>query len=226
MTPTRLRPTLDTIATISMIAAASVVMWTYFRAARPRPMAAVPSSKVSIDGAATKGSRSATTALVVYSDFECPFCRAFAVTVLPDIDKRYTDTGQLFVAFRHLPLSGHPNAKRAAQAADCANGVGQFWQLHDMMFRSTRELSEQNVIEMSRVLGLGSRWNECMTNDDRAITADADSAGALGITSTPTVLIGILDGQRKLKATDIVVGTQPLSAYVAIIDRVLRSSTK
>src|SRR6187551_2561046 len=68
----------------------------------PPPVEAAPLPKepISIAGAATKGSPQAKVALVIYSDFECPFCARFANDTWPALDSKYVASGRVRVAFR------------------------------------------------------------------------------------------------------------------------------
>src|SRR5215210_3250669 len=72
--------------------------------------------------------------LVMYGDFQCPYC-----TAAYPIVRRVRDqlAGRLLFAFRHFPLRDvHPDAERAAQAAEAAAAQGAFWQMHDKMYES------------------------------------------------------------------------------------------
>jgi protein-disulfide isomerase len=80
-------------------------------ASRPtgRPAPAVPAAPISLDGAALKGSPDARAVLIIYSDFECPYCARFANDTWPAIEEKYVTTGKVRVAFRPLPLERiHP----------------------------------------------------------------------------------------------------------------------
>ena len=95
----------------------------------------IPRSPVAIDGLYQSGSDSAHVAMIVVSDFECPFCGRFAREVLPDITRRYVETGRLLLVFDDLPLEGiHPRALRRSMIAECAGRQGHFWDVHDLLF--------------------------------------------------------------------------------------------
>src|SRR3954469_17929551 len=82
----------------------------------PEVAAPLPTEPLPIRGAATKGSWSARLALLEYSDFKCPYCAAFTRQTLPVIEREYVQTGQVLLAFRHLPLRDlHPTATDAAR---------------------------------------------------------------------------------------------------------------
>lgn len=77
------------------------------------------------------GGSNAKVKIVEFSDFECPYCKSAQVTIKAVMEK-YGDSVSL--EYRHFPLSFHPNANRAAQAAECALDQNKFWEMHDKMF--------------------------------------------------------------------------------------------
>jgi protein-disulfide isomerase len=79
------------------------------------------------------GAQAGQVQLVVFSDFQCPFCRAFAST-LDSLLASYPT--QLHVVFRHFPIAAiHPNAFAFAVASECASAQGRFKPFHDEAFR-------------------------------------------------------------------------------------------
>ena len=70
--------------------------------------------------------------LVMYGDFQCPFCSA-AQPILRRVRERLD--GRLRFAFRHFPLTDvHPDAQRAAEASEAAAAQGAFWPMHDALY--------------------------------------------------------------------------------------------
>lgn len=83
-----------------------------------------------------KGPAGAKVTIVVYSDFECPFCVRFYPTV-KQIEETYKENVK--VVFKQFPLTQiHPNAQAAAEASLCANEQGKFWEYHDKLFSTPR----------------------------------------------------------------------------------------
>lgn len=82
-----------------------------------------------------KGDISAPVQLIVYDDFECPFCANYAKTIEQIIDE-FGD--KVVVAIRHYTLRTHPNAVPAAVASECAADQGKFWEMHDKLFENNR----------------------------------------------------------------------------------------
>lgn len=101
--PTGWRSWLDAVASVSIIVAASSVVWMVVsirQSASPQqpPMAkqattvGLPAEPVSLDRIAFKGASNARVGVIQYSDFECPYCATFARDTLPRVMAAYVDT--------------------------------------------------------------------------------------------------------------------------------------
>jgi protein-disulfide isomerase len=81
---------------------------------------------------------SATAPVTVYemSDFQCPYCRRFALETFPALDSAYVATGKVRWAFVNYPLTSiHQNAVAAAEVALCAARQNAFWRVHDLLYQ-------------------------------------------------------------------------------------------
>jgi formate-nitrite transporter family protein len=129
--------------------------------------------------------------LVMYGDFQCPYCTA-AYPIVHRIRDQLA--GRLLFAFRHFPLRDiHPDAERAAEAAEAAAAQGAFWQMHDRMYESNGALSRDDLIRDAAELGLDSE--RVATELDSQVHAsrvqrDLDSGIASGVTGTPGFFVG------------------------------------
>ena len=137
------------------------------------------------------GPGTAVLTIVEFSDFECPFCSRFSMTVLsPFID---ANPGKVRVVFRHLPLSYHTHARPAARLAECAGEQGMFWEVHDLLFRRQAQLESVDVeATVAAAPSLDeSTLRACLESDrpDRRITEDSLAAVGVGARGTPTVVI-------------------------------------
>ncbi len=129
--------------------------------------------------------------LVMYGDFQCPYC-----TAAYPIVRRIRDqlAGRLIFAFRHFPLRDvHPDAQRAAEAAEAASAQGAFWEMHDRMYESHGALSREDLIHHATELGL--EVDRFVTELDSSVHAprvqrDVDSGLASGVTGTPGFFVG------------------------------------
>jgi protein-disulfide isomerase len=124
-------------------------------------------------------------AVVVYADFECPYC-AMAAERLSGVRVR--------VAFRHFPVrSSHPRAWAAACAAEAAALQDRFWEMHDLLFADQGRLEDPHLWERARVLGLDLERFEADRRGpavDARIRRDFRSGVRGGIVTTPTLVAG------------------------------------
>ncbi len=145
---------------------------------------------VSLESAPIRG-EGADVTLVVFADFECPFCRR-QTDVLRKLEASFP--GRIRLAFKHFPLPFHPNARLAAQAAACAHrqGQGKFWALYDAFFRSTQPLTRETIDRLAGDVGLDTArlWADVGGGACAArVQADVDEGRTIGIEATPTLLV-------------------------------------
>jgi protein-disulfide isomerase len=137
------------------------------------------------------GPERAQLELVMFGDFQCPYC-----TAAYPIIRRIRDqlAGRLLFAFRHFPLRDtHPDAERAAEAAEAAAAQGAFWQMHDRLYESRGALSREDLIGYASELGLDSErvGAELESEVHRPrVQRDVDSGIASGVTGTPGFFVG------------------------------------
>jgi protein-disulfide isomerase len=147
-----------------------------------------------------RGERGAPLELVMFGDFQCPFCLG-AQSILRRVRDRLGD--RLVSAFRHLPIpERHPLAPLAAEASEAAAAQGRFWELHDALYAAQPKLSPEVILELGDELGLdGERIRgEVDSGLHRPrIERDLASAAASGATGTPTFF---LNGKRHWGAYD------------------------
>jgi protein-disulfide isomerase len=105
------------------------------------PTGEAPVVEMDVGDAPTKGPADAKVQIVEFSDFECPYCAKFVTQTMPQILSTYGD--KVLFAFRNYPLpaSMHPYAQKAAEASECANDQGKFWEYHDLLFQNQSQLS-------------------------------------------------------------------------------------
>lgn len=177
---------------------------------------AIPSEPLSLAGLNVMGSDNAPVALVVFSDFECPVCGTFAREVLPSLVDKYVAPGNVIVAFSDLPLETiHPSAFRRAAIAECAGRQGRFWDVHDRFFRA----QDGALMEQEAMYGLNEpAFKVCLSSVEPVIRQRLATATALGVRSTPSVMIGVRLGNR-VTVTDAVAGLQSVRQLEAMLDR-------
>lgn len=194
----------------------------------PAPAAAIANVDLVIDiaGAAVKGAATARVAIIEFSDYECPFCARHAINTLPELTKEYIDTGKIRYVFRNLPLESiHPNAMRAAVAAECAGEQGKYWQMHDRIFANQRALDATSLVNHGKAEGLdAARFQQCLISDKYTakIRADQAESDRVGATSTPSFFVAVLTpGDSQARAVRMIRGAHPYPTFKAAVDSVL-----
>ena len=173
-----------------------------------------------------KGDPDAPLVIVEFSDFQCPFCGRFYEQTLPLLERDYIDTGKARLVYRDMPLESiHPQAPAAHIAAECAGDQGMFWEYHDLLFDRQGEWSrlqpaalEGALAGYAGELGLDGTFAECVRSPEAAREMQLDLAQALGmgLTGTPTFLIGG-NGHDFVAIS----GAQPYSTFASILDGML-----
>ncbi len=154
----------------------------------PSAPAAVKIAAPDLTGAAFQGKASGKVVLLEYSDFECPFCGRVQPT-LAQLKSAYPDAKYYF---RHFPLSFHQYAQKSAEAAECANKQGKFWEMHDMFYKNTSALSVEDAKAHAAALGLNTaEFNACLDSGQTAsaVAAQMQEGASFGIQGTPGFLI-------------------------------------
>jgi Na+/H+ antiporter NhaA len=139
-----------------------------------------------------RGPLDAPVTVLEYGDFECPYCGQAE----PVIRELLRDFGDVAYVWRHLPLNDvHPNAQRAAEAAEAASEQGAFWEMHDLLLEHQDALGFPALIGYAEQLGLDvERFEEELRTRTGAgrITQDVDSADLSGVSGTPTFFVNDL----------------------------------
>jgi len=197
---------------------------------QPRPQIVPPArgmpQNLTVKGDAIHvlGKSTAPLTMVEFTDYQCPFCGRFEATTFPEIKRNYIDTGKLRLIVRDLPLEGlHPYAMKAAQAVHCAADQGKFWAMHDLLFENQNKLDADSLNGYAtKNLGLnGATFSKCMADGKhlQEIAGEARYAQSLGITGTPTFIIGKTQGDTV--EGRVVVGALPYANFAAVIDEAL-----
>jgi protein-disulfide isomerase len=196
------------------------------RTGRPKAAAATP-SRTRTDTARSplagriRGSASAPVTVYEMSDFQCPYCREFALTTFPAIDSAYVATGRVRWAFVNFPLTSiHHNAVAAAEVGLCAAQQGGFWRVHDLLYQHQdvwAPLKEPAAFFLT--LADSAKLSKpallaCLQSPstEDVVRADAQGASRSGASSTPTFYI---EG-------GLLVGAQPLPVFRQVLDSILK----
>ncbi|MEZ4412284.1 MAG: thioredoxin domain-containing protein [Gemmatimonadales bacterium] len=184
---------------------------------------AAPLSAQESMAARTKGSPTAPVTVYEMSDFQCPYCAQFALTIFPTLEAEYVETGKVRWIFVNFPLPMHPNAVSAAQVAMCAAKQDKFWPVHDLLFRNQKvwaplEAPGEYLLTFADSASLDSAaFKECLTTGATRATIESDAKAAVnsGAKSTPSFYI---EG-------GIMAGAQPVTVFRPILDSIYAVKT-
>jgi protein-disulfide isomerase len=179
----------------------------------------VKAKEISVDDDPYIGSADAPVTIVEFSDFQCPFCAGFYSSTFPQLKQDYIDTGKVKLVYRDFPLSNiHQYAEKAAEAANCAQEQGKYWEYSDILFKNQ---SDWNTVGVSKFkdyaaqLGLNQdQFNSCLDSGSMAqeIQNDFNQGMNYGVSGTPSFFVN----------GDLVVGAQPFSVFQQKIDSLLK----
>ena len=167
------------------------------------------------------GNPDAPVTIVEYSDFQCPFCRRYALETFPQIKQDYIDTGRVNYVFKDFPIANlHPFAYRLHEAALCAadeREPNDFWTAHDIFFTEAEAFQQNSENGMDEAILTAFEQSDlpdvsdCLqngrfTDEVEQFIAEGNS---LGVRGTPSFFIN----------GNVFVGAQPFSAFEAAIQQ-------
>lgn len=177
----------------------------------------------------TMGESTAPVTLVEFSDYHCPYCKRHATTVMKQLQENYIDTGKLRFVMREMPIPNlHPRAEAAAVAVLCAGDQGDYWGMHDALFNDQKAKTDEAFKAMAESIGLdAAAFDTCVGSKkfDAQIKADQAEARKLGISGTPSFVVGLTDPKDSstVHLTKFIRGAQPYASFAAAIDELLKS---
>lgn len=143
-----------------------------------------------------QGDPNAPITLEEYADFQCPACGTFARGTLKQIEEKYVTNGTVKIVFRHFAFIGEESL-RAAEATECANEQGKFWEYYDTLFanqagENAGAFADDKLQGFAQGLGLDmTAFNACFSSGKyRAAIQQETANGQLrGVSSTPTLFV-------------------------------------
>ncbi len=167
------------------------------------------------DGA-VYGNPNATVTVTEYLDFQCPVCLRAGLTVLLEIEQNYVESGKANLEVVPIAILGDESVA-AAEAAQCAQDQGRFWEYHDILFANQGAendggFSADRLKSFAATIGLDTTaFDTCLDSGGYESDVKARTAASkdLGVKGTPTVFV---NGQKVETSVD---------AIAAAIDRAL-----
>lgn len=177
---------------------------------------ATPDSSRAGDPNLAIGAADAPVVMVMYTEFQCPYCGKFARDTQPELIERFVDEGTLRIEWRDLPYLGNESTL-AAKAGRAAANQERFWDFQAAMFAdqpppNSGAHTKDNLAAVADDLGLDvPRFREDMASAEAmaAVKADLDEGVAMGITGTPAFIIN----------AQLIVGAQPTEVFVDAIEQ-------
>lgn len=166
------------------------------------------------------GSRTAPVTLVLFSDFQCPFCSKFETTIAAAREKY--GPSKVRVIWKNYPLPFHKEARPTAIAAEAvfrAGGSQAFWKFHDSAFANQSGLNQDNFEAWASAAGVdASRLRALQADPEVAAKVDGDAALAktVGVQGTPNTFVNGF----------LLTGAQPLEKLTALIDTEMASAER
>jgi protein-disulfide isomerase len=170
----------------------------------------------------SKGRPDAPVTIYEMSDFQCPYCRHFALETLPELERQYLTGGAVRLVYINFPLPAlHPNATAAAELAICAARLGKFWPVHDRLFARQSVWAALHsptayFLALGDSLGVNrTALTRCLESPATRAAVDADVAAATkaGARSTPTFYVeGVL-----------IEGDAPAGVFRTLLDSIYQS---
>jgi protein-disulfide isomerase len=161
--------------------------------------------KINVAGRPWRGAASPKVTIIVYDDFQCPYCAVMYKTLFADSMKEYSD--RVRIVFKDFPLFEiHPWAKRAAIDSNCLaeQSNDAFWDFSDYVHANQREISgpkrdanasfsrlDNAALDAGKKHQLdGAILQSCLKSQpDSLLNASVKEGGSLGVSSTPTLFI-------------------------------------
>lgn len=159
---------------------------------------------VSIDDDPIIGNESASVTIIEFSDYQCPFC----AQVEPEVKSILAEyPNEVRFVYRDFPLMhSHPDAFKAALAANCANEYGKFWEMHDLLFANQDSFENEKLENLSEKVGIDSEsFLQCIESSKYSdeVLNDMQDGQKYQVTATPTFFVNgfRVVGVESLRAT-------------------------
>lgn len=173
----------------------------------------------------SKGSPDAPVTVYEMSDFQCPYCRRFALETFPALEREYINPGKVRWVFVNFPLTSiHANAVAAAQVALCAARQGAFWPVHDLLYthqETWAPLKEPApfLLTLADSAGISkAQLVSCVRSPatEGEVRSEAEGSEKSGASSTPSFYI---EG-------GLLVGAHPIAVFRQVLDSVVAAKTR
>jgi len=185
------------------------------------------SGRVPVDGA-TCGSKDAPVKIIEFSDYQCPWCRRFVDTTEVDLQREYIEAGLVQLEFHNFAILGgdappdENESTLAAEAAECANVQGRYWEYHYKLFAEQRGENQgafraERLKQFASELRLdGDAFEQCLDSHkyNDMIVEQQGAALEAGVRGTPSFLVN----------GELAEGFRTFEQFAALIEAALAST--
>ena len=165
------------------------------------------------------GNPDAPVTVIEFSDFQCPFCGRFHKVIEKQLIDKYVKTGKVKFVYRDFAFLGE-ESQWAAEAAECADEQGKFWDYHDYLFEHQNgenqgAFEKENLIKFASILGLDmTKFKECVDSGKftQEVRKDMEDGQQSGVRGTPATFIG----------GKMISGAQDISVFQSAIEEAMK----
>jgi protein-disulfide isomerase len=176
------------------------------------------------------GDPNAPVKIVIFSDFQCPYCKEWADQTEQAVVDAFVKTGKAYLTYRSMGnfvsqnIGGSGTESRdAAEAAYCAGDQGKFWEMHDALFANWQgeevgSFASKRLTEIGATIGLdATQFNDCIKSKKyrSQVNLDYQDGIAAGVTGTPSFVI---NGK-------LVEGALPIDKFQAEVEAALKAAS-
>jgi len=179
---------------------------------------------IPVETAFLRGNEQATTMLMEFSDYQCPYCQSVQPTI-QSLIKKYGES--VAFGYRHFPLNFHKEARGAAVAIECARDQGKFNEMHALLFQQQRDQSKDDLKALAERIELADMeaFNQCLDDDKygQRVARDIVVGQSVGINGTPGFIVGRYDPKTGRLTGELLSGARPASSFTEILDKYLNN---
>ena len=162
------------------------------------------------------GKDDAPVTIIMFSDYECGYCKFFFDDIFPKFQEDLIAKGVVKFVIRDYPLERHENAFLASKMVECAYKQGSFLEMHELILNNNSDISIENYQIWSSQLGLDTNsTNVCINSPEieSEIMHDINVANKAGIKGTPAFVIN----------DKLYMGTRPYDKFIEIVMQELKA---
>jgi protein-disulfide isomerase len=165
-------------------------------------------------------------AIVEFTDFQCPYCAAYAQQTYPIVRDTLVKPGGVQYVVLNFPLEAiHPLALKAGEAAECVARQGKFWEMHDRLFGEPSALDPTALGVHAKALGVDSDgFEQCLKDGEvlKQVRADEAEGRRLGVRATPSFFFGTVSKDGSIALAGRLVGGASAEVFKTEIGKLQR----